>query len=108
IAPALAADQAVGAMAAAQRFQRVTDLHGTILIVAFKGRGSRPNLNGCQNRRIGILPGGKPPGNGAVSKASRPNVNRNGPFFGPAAADSTRLSNWNHWQNRSKGNSTMA
>jgi hypothetical protein len=31
IDPALAANQAVGAMAAAQRFQRVTDLHGTIL-----------------------------------------------------------------------------
>src|SRR5215475_182300 len=44
IDPALAADQAVGAMAAAQRFQRVTDLHGTILIVTLKGRGSRPNL----------------------------------------------------------------
>jgi hypothetical protein len=31
--PALAADQAVVAVAATQRFQRVTDLHGTILIL---------------------------------------------------------------------------
>src|SRR6266700_23 len=31
--PALAADQTVVAVAAAQRFQRVTDLHGTILML---------------------------------------------------------------------------
>jgi hypothetical protein len=30
--PALAADQTVVAVTAAQRFQRVTDLHGTILM----------------------------------------------------------------------------
>jgi hypothetical protein len=30
--PALAADQTVVAMATTQRFQRVTDLHGTILM----------------------------------------------------------------------------
>jgi hypothetical protein len=30
--PALAADQAVVAMPTTQRFQRVTDLHGTILM----------------------------------------------------------------------------
>src|SRR6188768_3044681 len=37
IDPALAADQTVVAVATTQRFQRVTDLHGTILI-ASKGR----------------------------------------------------------------------
>jgi hypothetical protein len=31
--PALAANQTVVAVAAAQRFQRVTDLHGTILML---------------------------------------------------------------------------
>jgi len=30
--PALAANEPVGAMAATQRFQRVTNLHGTILM----------------------------------------------------------------------------
>src|SRR5258708_30071159 len=34
INPALAADQTVVAVAAAQRFQRVTDLHGTILMLS--------------------------------------------------------------------------
>jgi hypothetical protein len=33
IDPALAADQTVVAMAATQRFQRVTDFHGTILML---------------------------------------------------------------------------
>jgi hypothetical protein len=33
IDPALAADQTVVAVATAQRFQRVTDLHGTILML---------------------------------------------------------------------------
>jgi len=33
IDPALAPDQAVGTMATAQRFQRVTDLHGRILML---------------------------------------------------------------------------
>jgi hypothetical protein len=33
IDPALAADQTIVAVATAQRFQRVTDLHGTILML---------------------------------------------------------------------------
>jgi hypothetical protein len=50
INPPLAADQTVGTMAAAERFQRVTDFHGTILSV-LKGRARQ-----AERGKNGIFP----------------------------------------------------
>src|ERR1700712_2953494 len=48
--PALAADQTVVAVAATQRFQRVTDLHGTILELP-KGRARQ-----AESGKMGFIP----------------------------------------------------
>ena len=50
INPALAADQTVVAVAATQRFQRVTDLHGTILELP-KGRARQ-----AESGKMGFIP----------------------------------------------------
>jgi hypothetical protein len=56
INPALAADQTVVAVTATQRFQRVTDLHGTILEL-LKGRARQ-----ADNGKMGFIPlATKPP-----------------------------------------------
>jgi hypothetical protein len=62
IDPALATDQAVVAVAATQRFQRVTDLHGTILMrskAVFGALVSTPEAVG----KMGFIPpAAEPPG----------------------------------------------
>jgi hypothetical protein len=51
INPALAADQTVVAVTATQRFQRVTDLHGTILEL-LKGRAGQAEILA----KLGFIP----------------------------------------------------
>src|SRR5690348_1947279 len=75
IDPALAADQAIGAVAAAQRFQRVTDLHGTCPD-ALKGPSE-----GRSSQEMGLFPPtAKRPGTARFLSSGDPNVNANRAF----------------------------
>src|ERR1700726_590042 len=51
--PALAADQTVVAVASTQRFQRVTDLHGTILMLR---KAVTRGRNWSQKWQMGLIP----------------------------------------------------
>src|ERR1700744_2570951 len=70
IDPALAADQTVGAMPAAQRFQRVTDFHFEILMVS-KGRARQAEVSAM----MGFAPNPADASrDGAVSRPSQPQM----------------------------------
>jgi hypothetical protein len=73
--PALAADQTVVAVATAQRFQRVTDLHGNNPDAA-KGRYRQ-----AETGKMGFIPpAAVPPGTRGFYAMAWPNVNPNRPF----------------------------
>jgi len=119
--PALAADQTVVAMTTTQRFQRVTDLHGTFLMLerpySARSSGSPENTRGRPQLLIkGFIPlTAEPPGT-RVSKPLGPQMSirrcRFGPFL-PNQGLFRRKSAcpgapWKRLAFQSGGNSTVA
>src|SRR6202035_4525749 len=95
---ALAADQTIGTVTATERFQRVTDLHGRILVLS-KGRFDGPNA-----AKRGLSRERRSARDGAVSKASRVRMSmQTGRFRPDLALAGRRRGKWNRAHNRLPG-----